>query len=81
MFEVIQPLYDDAAGWSEGRYEVSGAHEQTRTSTTNAFILEALAYLQFGALFPDEARLEELKDPVRTGRAICRLPLALNQEG
>lgn len=80
VFEVIRPLYDDAAGWGEGRYEVSGAHEQTRTSTTNAFILEALAYQQFGALFPDEARPQELKIPAQVGRGICRLPVALDQE-
>ncbi len=68
-------LHDPALGWYEGRYEATGAYETTRTSATNAFVLEALAYRHLEALFPREAWPEGLGAAISVGES-CRLPLA-----
>jgi hypothetical protein len=68
-------LHDPAAGWYEGRYEVTGAYEVTRTSATNAFVLEAIAYRHLEALFPREAWPEKIGAAIPVGGS-CRLPLA-----
>jgi hypothetical protein len=74
---LLDPLRDPGRGWFEGRYETSGAVEQTRTSATNAFVLETLAYRALGPLFPEEARPEQLP-PITAGPdGACRLPLAV----
>jgi hypothetical protein len=74
---LLEPLRDPGRGWFEGRYETSGAVETTRTSATNAFVLEALAFQRLGPLFPEEARPEELQ-PIAAGPdGACRLPLAV----
>jgi hypothetical protein len=72
---ITAELYDPASGWYEGRYEATGAYETTRTSATNAFVLEAIAYRHLGALFPKAAWPEELGPATSVG-ATCRLPLA-----
>ncbi|WP_210528581.1 DUF3131 domain-containing protein [Rubellimicrobium arenae] len=69
-------LHDPAAGWYEGRYEATGAYEATRTSATNAFVLEAIAYRHLEALFPRTAWPEELGPAASVGGS-CRLPLAV----
>uniref|UniRef100_UPI00396CE6C3 DUF3131 domain-containing protein n=1 Tax=Paracoccus sp. TaxID=267 RepID=UPI00396CE6C3 len=76
LLQAVTPLYSEN-GWGEGRYELSGAHERTRTSATNAFVLEALAYRQDGPLFPASARPEELRASVTTVRGGCQLPLTV----
>ena len=68
-------LHDPALGWYEGRYEATGAYETTRTSATNAFILEAIAYRHLETLFHREAWPGEL-GPAAAVSASCRLPLA-----
>jgi hypothetical protein len=68
-------LHDPAAGWYEGRYEATGAYETTRTSATNAFVLEAIAYRHLEALFPRAAWPDELGPATSVG-ATCRLPMA-----
>jgi hypothetical protein len=75
---ITAELYDPASGWYEGRYEATGAYETTRTSATNAFVLEAIAYRHLGALFPKEAWPGELGPATSVG-ATCRLPLAAPQ--
>ena len=69
-------LHDPALGWYEGRYEMTGAYETTRTSATNAFVLESIAYRLFGPLFADTARPETLIPIAPDASGACRLPLA-----
>jgi hypothetical protein len=69
---LTRELQDPNLGWYEGRYEDTGAYELTRTSATNAFVLEAIAYRHIGPLFPAAARPEELGEVGPD----CRLPLA-----
>lgn len=76
---ITAELYDPASGWYEGRYEATGAYETTRTSATNAFILETIAYRHLGPLFPEEARPEGL-EAVTPDSGPCRLPLALSSD-
>lgn len=73
---LTRELQDPNLGWYEGRYEETGAYEATRTSATNAFVLEAIAYRHLGPLFPAAARPGELGE---TGPE-CRLPLAAPPE-
>ena len=68
-------LHDPAAGWYEGRYEVTGAYEATRTSATNAFVLEAIGYRHLEALFPREAWPDALGPATSVGGR-CQLPRA-----
>ncbi|RMI24941.1 MAG: DUF3131 domain-containing protein [Calditrichaeota bacterium] len=51
LITLLSYLYDPDRGWYEGRYEVSGGHEESITCTTNALVLEALLYKQTGRLF------------------------------
>lgn len=51
LSKTIDTLYDPGAGWYEGRYEAAGSYEWTRTSATNAAVLEALLYRHVGPLF------------------------------
>ncbi len=44
LTRVVGDLYDSEKGWFEGRREVSGLRESVMTSTTNAAVLEALAF-------------------------------------
>jgi hypothetical protein len=77
LLQAVTPLYSEN-GWGEGRYELSGAHERTRTSATNAFILEALAYRQDGPLFPASARSEVLGPSVtNAAQDMCQLPFTV----
>lgn len=74
LLPLIGELYDHQGGWYEGRYERTGAYEQTRTSATNAFVMEALAYRHLGALYPDSARPDTFQ-PIAPGPdGACRLP-------
>jgi hypothetical protein len=71
----VATLFDPDRGWFEGRYELSGAHETTRTSSTNAVVLETLLRLNGG--MPDltgtpVAHVAERRNP--TGELECRLP-------
>lgn len=75
----VQPLFDPSLGWYEGRYEETGGYETTRTSATNAFVLEAIAYRHFRSLFPAAARPAELVAVAKDGPAACKLPLANGQ--
>jgi hypothetical protein len=74
---LVRDLNDPGAGWFEGRYEATGGIEYTRTSATNAFVLESIAHEAFGPLFPDAARAPELAPVTRDAKGACRLPLAL----
>ncbi len=76
LLRLVRELHDPVRGWYEGRSETTGAWETTRTSVTNAFVLEALAYQAFGPLFPEEARPEELVSATPDASGACRLPLA-----
>lgn len=49
--KTVETLYDPGAGWYEGRYEAAGSYEWTRTSATNAAVLEAMLYSHVGPLF------------------------------
>lgn len=51
LSKTVETLYDPGAGWYEGRYEATGAYEWTRTSATNAAVLETLLYRHVGPLF------------------------------
>lgn len=73
---LIRHLHDPEAGWFEGRYEATGGWEMTRTSITNAFVLEALSYRRFGPLLPPDARPEALTGAAPDAAGGCRLPLA-----
>ena len=49
---AVEPLHDQGRGWFEGRYERTGAHEATLSASTNAQVLEALAYRMRGPALP-----------------------------
>lgn len=51
LTSTLGTLYDPASGWYEGRYENSGAYEWTRSSATNAAVLESILYRNAGKLF------------------------------
>jgi hypothetical protein len=68
----IVQLYDPALGWFEGRSETTGGYEITRSSSTNAFVLEAIAFRNFGSLFPNAAWPDQLAPPITD----CRLPFS-----
>lgn len=51
LTKTVETLYDPGAGWYEGRYEATGSYEWTRTSATNAAVLESLLYRHVGPLF------------------------------
>lgn len=51
LMNTLSTLYDPASGWYEGRYESSGAYEWTRSSATNAAVLESILYRNAGKLF------------------------------
>jgi len=76
LARLTRQLHDPNLGWYEGRYERTGAYETTRTSITDAFVLEAIAYRRFGPLFAQEARPGTLGEAVPSGTGQCRLPLA-----
>ncbi|MCS6808399.1 MAG: DUF3131 domain-containing protein [Bacteroidota bacterium] len=48
LLNAIQHLYDPDKGWYSGLYEYTGKPNKAITCNTNAIILEALAYKQFG---------------------------------
>jgi hypothetical protein len=73
----VRDLNEPGAGWFEGRYEATGGIEGTRTSMTNAFVLEAVAHQAFGPLFPESVRPLDLAPVTRDDTGACRLPLAL----
>jgi hypothetical protein len=56
LMRSIDALYDPERGWHEGRYEASGAYEETATLSTNAMVLEALLYKARGRLAASEQR-------------------------
>jgi hypothetical protein len=71
---AVEALYDGERGWFEGRYELSGGHETTRTAATNAAVLEATLYRNSGPLI-DAGRAVAEVPPVKEGApAACRLP-------
>ncbi|MFY7835521.1 MAG: DUF3131 domain-containing protein [Novosphingobium sp.] len=51
LMSTLSTLYDPGAGWYEGRYESSGAYEWTRSSATNAVVLETILFKNAGTLF------------------------------
>lgn len=63
LMQAVEELYDKDRGWYEGRYEQTGAHEKTITSSTNCFVLEALAHKSFGKLYTprDESTYRSIK--------------------
>lgn len=75
---LTRELHDPDLGWYEGRYERTGGYETTRTSATNAFVLEAIAHRHLGPLYPDAARPDGLQAAIAEGGA-CRLPLAASE--
>lgn len=77
LLMLVEELFDPSSGWFEGRYEATGAYEETRTSATNAFVMEALAYRHLGPLYPDAARPRDLQPLAMTRDGTCRLPLSL----
>jgi hypothetical protein len=77
LLPLVGELYDPQGGWYEGRYEQTGAYEQTRSSATNAFVMEALAYRHLGPLYPDSARPAEFQPIVPGPDGACRLPGAV----
>jgi hypothetical protein len=71
----VGTLFDPERGWFEGRYELSGAHETTRTSLTNAVVLETLLRLNSGVPLSPQvipAAVAERRSP--GGALNCRLP-------
>lgn len=51
LMKIVEELYDVDRGWYEGRYERNGGYERTITSSTNAMVLQTLAYKKFGKLY------------------------------
>jgi hypothetical protein len=71
----VRTLFDPDRGWFEGRYELSGAHETTRTSLTNAVVLETLLRLNSGIpLSPQVIPAAVAERRSSTGDFDCRLP-------
>jgi hypothetical protein len=68
LTDTLSTLYDPASGWYEGRYESSGAYEWTRSSATNAAVLESILYRNAGKLFSAERTIKG-----GTG-GVCSLP-------
>jgi hypothetical protein len=71
--EAVSTVFDPAAGWYEGRYESTGGFETTRTSGTNAFVLEAILHRQVGRLYEGRRPLPSIVD-AGAGAGDCRLP-------
>ena len=78
LLPLVGELYDPHGGWYEGRYEQSGAYEQTRTSATNAFVMEALAYRYLGPLYPSSARPDAFQPIAPGSNGSCTLPRAVD---
>ncbi|CAK8722770.1 hypothetical protein GCAAIG_12440 [Candidatus Electronema halotolerans] len=51
LMQLVSPLHDPEKGWFEGRREKDGGYERTATCTTNAVVLEVLAYKMYGKLY------------------------------
>jgi hypothetical protein len=54
LVESVQYLYDADRGWYEGRFEQGGAPHALHTLSTNAAVLEALAYQVRGPAWSNE---------------------------
>lgn len=63
LTKTVDTLYDPGAGWYEGRYEATGSYEWTRTSATNAAVLETLLYRHVGPLFGKRKALRQAAIP------------------
>ncbi len=53
LLEVVCALHDPSRGWYEGRYERTGAYDESISCSTNAVILEVLLYKKVGKLYRD----------------------------
>lgn len=51
LMKAVENLHDPDRGWYEGRYETTGGYDRTITSSTNAIVLETLAYKRSGKLY------------------------------
>lgn len=70
---TLGTLYDPASGWLEGRYESSGAYEWTRSSATNAAVLETILFRNVGKLFSSSRTVKT------TTGGDCALPALVAQ--
>ncbi|MBI3248271.1 MAG: DUF3131 domain-containing protein [Deltaproteobacteria bacterium] len=55
LIDKVHDLFDPERGWYSGVYEADGRPNKSITANTNAIILEALAYKQFGKLVSFQA--------------------------
>jgi len=69
-FDAVSTLYDPSSGWFEGRYEAGGGYEYTRTSATNAFVLEALLHAQTGRLYEVRRPLPPVEGAPESGQCL-----------
>ncbi|EIJ42539.1 Protein of unknown function (DUF3131) [Beggiatoa alba B18LD] len=51
LMNLMKSTYQGDKGWYEGRYELTGGHNRTFTSATNATVLEVLFYKKIGKLY------------------------------
>jgi hypothetical protein len=51
LVAAVRYLYDPDRGWFEGRYEAGGGPQSNITLSTNAAVLESLAYRAKGVLY------------------------------
>lgn len=56
LIAALQFMYDPDRGWFEGRMEAGGAPQSNITLSTNAAVLESLAYRAKGPLYAKDAR-------------------------
>lgn len=77
LTSTLSTLYDPASGWYEGRYEASGAYEWTRSSATNAAVLESILYRNVGKLFSAD---RQIKGQIKGGTGgDCSLPALVSK--
>lgn len=62
LMQLLNPLHDPEKGWFEGRRERDGSYERTMTCTTNAVILEVLAYKMYGKLYSNQVSAKSYAD-------------------
>ncbi|MCI5134647.1 MAG: DUF3131 domain-containing protein [Candidatus Electrothrix sp. AW2] len=60
--QLLNPLHDPKKGWFEGRRERDGGYERTMTCSTNAVILEVLAYKMYGKLYSNQVSAKSYAD-------------------
>ncbi|MCI5113549.1 MAG: DUF3131 domain-containing protein [Candidatus Electrothrix sp. AW1] len=62
LMQLLNPLHDPKKGWFEGRRERDGGYERTMTCSTNAVILEVLAYKMYGKLYSNQVSAKSYAD-------------------